>query len=150
MHSVFTALLQHYHNNISPCCHPLPVKTLLLAWLPVTCTLEPSMGRVGSAHPATTQWAQRCHGSGDHGRDAGTKMLGSTSSPKTVYRVWWCWWWLILSIETVKQITSPGLDPVCTHSPPLLWSAAVCAGPMRKYYSFCLEGIYGGSMKLGC
>ena len=62
------AFISVYYNTIIttylhvPCCHPLPVKTLLLAWLPVTCTLEPSMGRVGSAHPATTQWAQCCHG----------------------------------------------------------------------------------------
>ena len=40
--------------------------------------------------------------------------------------------------------------PSVHYTLPLLWSAAVCVGPMRKYYSFCLEGIYSGSMKLGC
>ena len=31
-------------------------------------------------------------------RDAGTKMFGSTSLLKTVYRVW-CWCWLMVDIE---------------------------------------------------
>ena len=76
---------------------------------------------MGSAHPATTQWAQCCHaGPGDQDKDVGINILAQDSLLGVVL--------VMVDIEYRDSYADnqSWSRPSVHYTLPLLWSAAVC------------------------